>query len=79
MGRPRRENVLYFAGGCCLMIYEEGDVLHGLSNDEMMCKDCTHRLDDSVMRGNVSKCERFNMKPIHVFFGGNCLEYEKER
>lgn len=56
---------------------EHGNILNGISNDDMVCKDCKHKLDDSVMRGNASKCKRFDIKPVRVFLGGNCLEHER--
>ena len=49
-----------------------------IKNEDLICKNCKKRYDDTNMPCNTSKCEAFNMKPIEVFDGGDCIEYENE-
>lgn len=52
-----------------------------ISNDQLVCKDCKFRWDDSEIFGNTSQCGKFPnySKPVGVVFHGeNCPEYQKE-
>lgn len=59
------------------MKYESGNILQGIRNADLVCRDCRHKFDDSVMLGNTSKCEEYTLKPVSVLSGGNCLMFEK--
>ena len=62
------------------MKYESGEILQGIRNSQLVCKDCVHVLDDSELLRNTSKCKVFQqLKPVSVLCGGNCLEYQKRR
>ena len=50
-----------------------------IKNENLICKDCRKRYDDTNMPCNTSKCEAFNVKPDEVLDGGDCIEYEEER
>lgn len=47
-----------------------------IKNDDLVCKDCRKKYDDTSMPCNTSKCEAFNVKPNEVLDGGDCIEYE---
>lgn len=49
-----------------------------IKNINLICKDCKKRYDDTELPCNTSKCEAFKMKPLEIFDGGDCIEYEKE-
>lgn len=47
-----------------------------ICNNDLKCKDCLLRFDDSKEQGNTSKCEAYpEMKPIEVLGGGECEQY----
>lgn len=48
-----------------------------ITNDDLVCKNCIHKFDDSEKYGNTSKCEVYDLKPAKVLTGGNCDEYER--
>ncbi len=50
-----------------------------IKNKDLICKDCSHKYDDTELPCNTSKCEKFDIKPVEVFDGGDCIEYDKER
>lgn len=50
-----------------------------ITNEDLICKDCQSRFDDTVMPCNTSKCEAYTIKPDKVLDGGDCVEYKKER
>lgn len=51
-----------------------------ITNDDLVCKDCLYKMDDSEKFGNTSKCFMFpNSKPNKVLLGGSCIEYKEER
>lgn len=57
------------------------DKLHfiRISNQDLVCRDCLYRYDDSGIWGNTSKCEMYEtMKPSSVIDGGKCDLYDKE-
>ena len=47
-----------------------------IKNDDLVCKDCRKKYDDTNTPCNTSKCEAFNVKPNEVLDGGDCIEYE---
>lgn len=49
-----------------------------ISNNNLICKDCIFRFDDSEVYGNTSRCLAFIDKPNGVLMGGDCDEYEAE-
>ena len=50
-----------------------------IKNEDLVCKDCRKKYDDTNMPCNTSKCEAFDIKPSEVIDGGNCGEYEKKK
>ena len=47
-----------------------------ITNNDLVCKDCIFRLDDSEIFGNTSKCEIFpERKPDDILRGKACSEY----
>lgn len=59
-------------------IVSEQQCMKRITNDDLVCKTCTHKYDDSVKLGNTSTCEVFDVKPGKVLLGGDCDEYEFE-
>ena len=59
------------------MKFEDGNVLEGIRNGQLVCADCKHRFDDSKKLRNTAICEEYPLKPISVLCGGNCLKYER--
>lgn len=49
-----------------------------IKNENLVCKDCRKKYDDTDMPCNTSKCEAYIIKPDTVLDGGDCNEYEKE-
>lgn len=50
-----------------------------ITNDDLVCKDCMYRFDDSQKLGNTSKCEMFEeCKPHEVLLGHDCCLYDKD-
>lgn len=50
-----------------------------MSNNDMVCKDCLLRYDDSSSNRNTTRCEAYQtVKPYGVLAGGECDEYVKE-
>ena len=60
-------------------IESEQSCMKRITNDDLVCKDCIHKLDDSVKLGNTSACEVYELKPGKVLLGGECDEYKVER
>ena len=50
-----------------------------IKNENLVCKDCLHKYNDTDMPCNTSKCELFTIKPEEVLDGGECYEYEQEK
>ena len=50
-----------------------------IKNDDLVCKDCIQKFDDTELPCNTSKCKVFDMKPDEVLSGGDCDEYSEER
>lgn len=59
-------------------VVSEQQCMKRITNDDLVCKDCTFKYDDTVKLGNTSACEKFDVKPAEVLLGGDCIEYEKE-
>ena len=50
-----------------------------IKNENLICKDCRKRYDDTDLPCNTSKCQAFDIKPDEVLDGGDCIEYESEK
>lgn len=50
-----------------------------ITNEDLVCRDCIYKLDDSVILGNTSRCKRYPWKPDKVSLGGDCDEYKVRR
>ena len=59
-------------------IVSEQQCMRRITNDELVCKTCIYKYDDTVKLGNTSVCEMYDVKPDEVFLGGDCDEYKKE-
>ena len=59
-------------------IQSEAKAVSRLTNQDIVCKDCRFRYDDSIKWGNTSTCKRYSIKPNPVILGKSCDEYEKE-
>lgn len=59
-------------------IVSEQQCMKRITNNDLVCKDCTFAYDDSVKFGNTSTCDKFTVKPNQVLVGGECEEYEAE-
>lgn len=56
-------------------IESEQQCMKRVTNDDLVCKDCEFKLDDSIKLGNTSKCKIFNIKPNKVLLGDDCDEH----
>lgn len=52
--------------------------MHRITNDDLLCKNCLLRMDDTVIFGNTSRCEQYPAKPVEVLIGGGCPYFIKE-
>lgn len=59
-------------------IESESMAVGRVSNDDLVCKDCIHRFDDSKIFGNTSRCGVYPSKPNKVIVGESCEQYQKE-
>lgn len=72
-------------------VRSEGMTAGPILNEDLVCADCDHRLNDSELfkngeldetgrpYGPTGICMKFlSGKPASVLLGGNCAEYEKE-
>ena len=50
-----------------------------IKNENLVCKDCRKKYDDTNMPCNTSKCEAYEIKPNKVLNGGNCDEYKSQK
>lgn len=50
-----------------------------VTNDDLHCRDCVSRLDDTKVYGNTSKCSKFVRKPAAVLSGKRCPQYQQEK
>lgn len=58
----------------------EAEALRGkrITNNDLQCKDCKYRRDDSIIEGNTSRCDVYPVsKPNKVINGGDCNYYDK--
>ena len=53
----------------------EQEAFGRVTNDDLVCKSCIFKLDDSEILGNTSRCEQYGVKPNKVLLGGECNEY----
>ena len=45
-----------------------------IRNDNLVCKNCVHRYDDSKVFGNTSKCAKYKKsKPNSILLGNACV------
>lgn len=49
-----------------------------IKNENLVCKNCQFRFDDTDMPCNTSRCKMFEVKPDEVLDGGKCIEYKQE-
>lgn len=59
-------------------IESESQAVIGISNEDLICKDCVYKLDDTKVLGNVSRCKRYTVKLVDTLLGGGCPKYEHE-
>lgn len=60
-------------------ILSEQKAAKRITNDDLKCKDCIFKLDDSKILGNTSRCEIYpNGKPNKVLLGGDCHKYFRQ-
>lgn len=52
-----------------------------IRNNDLVCKDCKYRHDDSKIAGNTTSCDIYpnHTKPNEVIKGGKCPYYDKEK
>ena len=62
-------------------IKSEQQCMKRITNNDLVCRDCTNRFDDSEREGNTSFCAAYprRFKPNEVINGGDCRYYLKER
>ena len=60
-------------------VKSEARAIVRVSNDNLVCKDCLMRYEDSVILGNTSRCEAYPAcKPNQILLGGKCDQYIKQ-
>lgn len=59
-------------------INSEQKCIRRITNDDLVCKDCIFKNDDSKRIGNTSSCKLFNEKSNEVLLGGKCLKYKNK-
>ena len=57
----------------------EQKCMRRITNNDLKCKDCLYRYDDTVKLGNTSICEMYNPKPNKVILGEDCDLYDKDQ
>lgn len=55
-------------------IVSEQQCMRRITNDDLVCKTCIYKYDDSIKLGNTSICEIYDAKPNEVLSGGECDE-----
>lgn len=60
-------------------IESESMAIGCITNDRLVCKDCIYRFDDSIKRGNTTRCGAYLSKPDKVLLGKDCDKYRKEK
>lgn len=53
-------------------IESEAKAIRRITNNDLICKDCIYKFDDSKKFGNTSKCQAYKWKPSSILLGGNC-------
>ncbi len=53
------------------------DELHliRITNEDLQCKDCKHKYYDTVIFGNTSKCEMYEIKPNGILLNKKKCEH----
>jgi hypothetical protein len=60
-------------------IRSESEAIIRITNNDLQCKDCVFKFDDSEIFGNTSKCEAYDSKPDNVLLNKEeCEYYESE-
>lgn len=59
-------------------IESESKAMRRITNDDLMCRYCRYRYDDSKKLGNTSRCEVYELKPNNVLLGSDCPYRENE-
>lgn len=49
-----------------------------ITNNDLICRDCVYRLNDTKIYRNTSQCKVYISKPNSVYLGKGCEEYKKE-
>ncbi len=60
-------------------IESEQQCMKRITNNDLACKSCKYKFDDSVKFGNTSICEMYEIKPSKVLLGDECDEYSEEK
>ena len=60
-------------------VVSEQQCMKRIANENLICKECIFKYDDTVKLGNTSACEKFTVKPNKVLLGGACDEFKHER
>lgn len=58
--------------------FQDNGGMKRLTNDDLQCRDCKFRLDDSKIYGNTSRCSKYTRKPADVLSAERCKEYQPE-
>ena len=59
-------------------IKSEARAITRVTNQDLVCKDCSNKYDDRIKLGNTSTCKEYRDKPNKVLLGGKCDKYKKE-
>lgn len=60
-------------------IESEAKAAMPIRNENLVCKDCILKFDDSEIPGNTSKCEVYDSKPNEVLLGEKCMYHTEVR
>ena len=60
-------------------IHSEAEAIVRITNNDLVCKDCQWRSDDTEIFGNTSRCVIYRSKPNQVLLGGKCNGYFAEQ
>lgn len=58
-------------------IQSEARAVSRVTNQDIVCRDCRFKYDDSIKWGNTSTCKKYKIKPNQVILGKACDKYEK--
>ncbi len=59
-------------------ILSEQKCMRRITNNDLVCKTCIYKFDDTVKLGNTSRCEIYDVKPNDVLLGEDCEDYTSE-